>query len=141
MTIPWEVVVACSDVENRQRVAGMLAQLGVDAVCIATVGECREVLHGRTVGLVFCDLQLADGDYLDVLAAVACSAKTVPKVVVMAALMKFRQYSQAKARGVLDIIPTPCRPTDIEWTVFLARCSTMPVDRRLDRIPPTHPAT
>jgi len=141
MSSPWEVVVACSEVENQQRVAGMLTQLGVRSVCIGTVGECRQVLNARTVGLVFCDLELPDGDYLDILAAVACSAKKAPKVVVMAALMKFRQYSQAKARGVLDIIPAPCRPTDIEWMVFLARSTTMPADSRLDWIPPTHPVT
>jgi CheY-like chemotaxis protein len=141
MSSPWEVLVACSDLENRQSVAGMLAQLGVRSICTTTVGECREVLNGRKVGLVFCDLQLPDGDYLDILAAVACSPKTVPKVVVMAALMKFRQYAQAKARGVLDIIPTPCRPTDVEWMVFLAKSFAMSVDSQLDWIPRTDTAT
>jgi len=116
-----EVVVASSDLKNRRSVAGMLIQQGVDPICTSTVDQCREIFNGRNVSLVLCDLQLSDGNYSDILVAAACSAKKIPKIVVMTALIKFREYNQAKCRGVFDIIPSPCRPKDIEWMAFLAK--------------------
>jgi DNA-binding NtrC family response regulator len=121
MMDPSEVVVASSDLENRTRVAGMFALQGVDPICASTVNQCREIFGEQTVGLVLCDLELADGNYSDILAAAACFAKKMPKVVVMSRLIKFRDYNRAKRRGVFDIIATPCRSVDIEWMAFLAK--------------------
>jgi len=42
MTTPGEVVVTCSDPENRHSVADLLTQLGVDAISTLTVEPCRE---------------------------------------------------------------------------------------------------
>lgn len=117
----WEVVVASPDLEKRLSVAAMLTQQGVDTICASTVDQFREVLHGRNIGLVFCDRQFADGDYHDVVEAARSSASKVPKVVVMSGLVKSAEYHQAKGSGVFDIISTPCRPTDLEWMVILAK--------------------
>lgn len=117
----WEVVVASPDLEKRLSVAAMLTQQGVDTICASTVDQFREVLHGRNIGLVFCDRQFADGDYHDVVEAARSSAAKVPKVVVMSGLVKSAEYHQAKGSGVFDIISTPCRPTDLEWMVILAK--------------------
>ncbi len=121
MTNPWEVVVASSDLEKRLSVAAMLTQQGIDTICASTVDQLREVLNGRNIGLVFCDRQFADGDYHDVVEAARSSAAKIPKVVVMSGLVKSGEYHQAKRSGVFDIISTPCRPTDIEWMVILAK--------------------
>lgn len=117
----WEVVVASPDLEKRLSVAAMLTQQGVDTICASTVDQFREVLHGRNVGLVFCDRQFADGDYHDVVEAARSCAAKVPKVVVMSGFVRSGEYHQAKGSGVFDIISTPCRPTDLEWMVILAK--------------------
>jgi len=117
---PWEVVVASSDLQNRLRLTKMLAQQGIDAIHASTVDQCQQVLNAPKVGLVFCDRYFSDGNYPDVLAAVAGSAKRVP-VVVMSAHMTSAEYNQAKSRGVFDVIPSPCRPILIEWMGILAK--------------------
>jgi len=121
MTSPCQVVVASSDLENSRSAAGMFAQHGVDAICASTVDQCRQIFSGQNINLVLCDLELSDGNYSDILAAAAIAAKKMPKVVAMSRLIKFREYNQAKCRGVLDIIVTPCRSADVEWMIFLAK--------------------
>jgi DNA-binding NtrC family response regulator len=116
-----EVVVVSANSENRRTVAGTLARLEVDAICIPTVEQYREIAGGGAK-LVFCDRHLPDGDFRDVLAATArSSTKKAPKVVMMARYLNIDSYDQAKRAGIFEAIPTPCRPTDIEWMVILAR--------------------
>jgi len=121
MTCACEVVVASSDLENRQSVAGMFAERGLEPICASTVDQCWQIFNGQNISLVLCDLELSDGDYSDILAAAASAAKKIPKVIVMSRIIKFRDYNLAKCRGVFDIIMTPCRSADVEWMVFLAR--------------------
>ena len=119
---PWEVVVVSSNLENRQDVAGMLARLGLDPICVSTVNQCRELPNRNSIGLVFCDRQVKDGDYRDVLSAMGTpAADESPKVVMMADLASPTEYRQAKTHGVFDVICSPCRLTDIEWMVIQAK--------------------
>jgi DNA-binding NtrC family response regulator len=119
---PWDVVVVSSSLENRQDVAGMLSRLGLDAICASTVSQCRELAKRDQIGLVFCDRQVKDGDYRDILAAIAPSpSKKAPKVVMMADIANPIEYQQLRNNGLFDVISSPCRPTDIEWMVILAR--------------------
>jgi len=119
MNRPCEVVVISADLENRHTIAETLARLEVDSICISTVGQYREVAENE-IKLVFCDVHLPDGDYRDVVAATG-SAKKAPNVVIMAKQLNSDNYHQAKLSGIFEAIPTPCRPTDIEWMVILAK--------------------
>jgi DNA-binding NtrC family response regulator len=121
MPRPCEVMIASSDSENCETVAGVFSQRGVDPVCVSTVDQCRQIFNKRAVSLVLCDLELSDGRYSDVLAAAAAFAKKMPKVVVMSRLIKFREYNEAKWRGVLDVVTPPSHPADVEWMLFWAR--------------------
>jgi DNA-binding NtrC family response regulator len=119
---PWEVVVVSSKLENRQDVAGMLARLGLDPICVSSVNQCRDLPNRDGIGLVFCDRHVKDGDYRDVVSAMGTSAVYgIPKVVLMADLASPTEYQQAKLHGVFDVISSPCRPTDIEWMVIQAK--------------------
>lgn len=115
------VVVASSNLEKRQDVAGMLFRLGIDPICVSSVAQCRELNGHNNVGLVFCDRNLKDGDYRDVLSATAASTPQRPKVVMMAELGGAGEYQQARHQGIFDVISSPCRPTDVEWMVILAK--------------------
>ena len=119
MNQPGAVVVVTANSDNRRAVARALATLDVDAICIPTVEQYREIA-GDGANLVFCDRELPDGDFRDVLAATARCAKKAPKVVMMARYLNLDSYDQAKRAGIFEAIPTPCRPTDIEWMVTLA---------------------
>ena len=120
MEDPWEVAVVSSNLERRQDVAEILFRLGVNATCVSTLGEFRGVPGRGEFGLVFCDQQMKDGDYKDVLSAVASSSR----VVMMSELGNPEDYQRAKHSGLFDVIPSPCRPTDIEWMVIQARRSS-----------------
>ena len=70
MSDTWQIMVASSDLENRRHLVSILDRQGIRVRSVpSNVGQCREVLDGHDVGLVFCDRSFADGDYRDVLAA------------------------------------------------------------------------
>lgn len=118
----WMIMVVSSDLENRRNVSRILASQGFDPIGVASVRECREVLEKQDISLIFCDRRLADGDYRDVQATIQCTPrKQKPRVVVISPLMKPEEYQEAKSSGVFDIIGVPCRPTNIEWTIILAK--------------------
>jgi DNA-binding NtrC family response regulator len=70
----WRVVVASSDLEHRQRIVEMLNGQGIEPFCGSTIAQCRELLAKDDVGLVFCDRDLTDGSYRDLLAVAACKS-------------------------------------------------------------------
>lgn len=121
---PWEVIVVSSNLENRQNVAEMLFRLGIDPICVSSVDQCRGLPARKNVGLVLCDRRVKDGDYRDVLSAVNLPPKqNDAKVVLMAELATPEEYQQARQHGLFDVIPSPCRPTDVEWMVIQAKRS------------------
>jgi DNA-binding NtrC family response regulator len=69
MNVLSQIVVASPDMESRRTLANILAGLGLDPICTATVSECRVMLIKENVALVFCDRDLADGNYRDIVAA------------------------------------------------------------------------
>jgi DNA-binding NtrC family response regulator len=132
---PWEVAVVSSSIERRQDVAGMLLRLGLDPICISSVDQCHSLRARPYLGLVFCDRRVKGGDYRDVLSAVN-TADTQPieneaKVVMMADLDTPEEYQQARQQGLFDVIPSPCRATDVEWMVIQAKRNRRPAKELL----------
>ena len=122
MTEQWPVMVVSPDLENRRNIARVLSSQGLDPICIGTVKECREILDRQEVALIFSDRDLSDGDYRDILASTVCyPQKKRARVVLMSRLRKPEEYEEAKTSGVFDVIGLPWRPTNIEWTIILAK--------------------
>jgi DNA-binding NtrC family response regulator len=120
MSKPWETVVAISDLENRRTLAKILGQLGLDAMCISTVSQCRELLDKGEVGLIFSGQFFTDGDYRAVVAA--ANARSSPRAsVILAAPRMLAIADEAVHSGAFDVIGIPYLPTDVEWTVIKAR--------------------
>jgi CheY-like chemotaxis protein len=141
MSNPWEVLVVSSNLENRQDVAGMLFRLGIDPICVSSIEQCLQVPRRENIGLVFCDRQMKGGDYRDVLSVVSPSRSSdpAPKVVMMSDLASPEEYQQARRNGLFDVISSPCRPTDVEWMVILAKRGwRKPARGLLDAVPQIH---
>jgi DNA-binding NtrC family response regulator len=119
MSIPWQVVVASSDLENRRTLVSILVRLGLDPFCVSSVGQCREILAKEIVGLIFSDPYLHDGEYRDILAA-SNPIYGLPYLV-LTCRHTHSEYREAIGTGVFDVITAPCRPTDVEWMVIQAR--------------------
>lgn len=121
MTNTWGVAVVLSDQESCLSVLRMLARQGVSTICVSTVHQFEGMLDSRQIDLVFCNDRLPDGSYRDILRVLDRSKKKMPQVVVMSTGMTGAEYDQAKHSGIFRIISTPCRQTDIEWTVAQAK--------------------
>jgi len=120
MTVPWEVLVVSSDVERRRGLAAILRRESIDPICAGTVCECQSILAKGGVGLVFCDSQLFDGTYRDLITA-SRAMKSRARVVVTSHDGNWDEYLEAMRLGAFDVIASPCRPTDVEWMVIQAR--------------------
>jgi DNA-binding NtrC family response regulator len=120
MTVPWEVLVVSSSVEARREVARILGRENIDPISAGTVRECRNILSTEAVGLIFCDTQLSDGTYRDLIAE-SRTMKSRARVVVTSRNGKWDDYLEAIRLGAFDVIASPCRSTDVEWMIIQAR--------------------
>jgi DNA-binding NtrC family response regulator len=126
MRSSWHVMVASSDSERLRRVEEILGQREIGTICSSTIRRCREILTSENVGLVFCDENLSDGDYRDLLVTAARkSTKGKVRVVLMSPAIGPDEYHAAKRSGLFEVIASPCRPTDLEWIVIRARRDEM----------------
>ena len=120
MTVPWEVMVISSDLENRQELVHLLQQQEVDPISASSIAESLSLLKNNLIGLVFCDAHLCDGSYRHFLSSVR-SLKTKCRVVVTSRQADWDEFLEAMRLGAFDVIAAPCRPTDVEWMVIQAK--------------------
>jgi DNA-binding NtrC family response regulator len=120
MNIPWQILVASSDLESRRNLMRTLARQGLDPIGVANLAECEDILKKERVGVVFCDRHLADGTYRDLLERAGTGSDKV-RVVVTSRHPDWDEYLEAMRYGAFDVIASPCRPTDVEWMVIQAK--------------------
>jgi len=120
MSAPWQIVIASSDPDQLCRLTEILKHQDVEPICTSTVMECRNVLFKETVGLVFCDRNLADGNYSDLIAA-GRSVNSSARFVVTSPQADWEEFFDAMRLGAFDVITAPCRPKDVEWMIIQAK--------------------
>lgn len=138
MNIPWQILVASSDLESRRNLMQTLSRQGLDPIGVSNVSECEDVFIRERVGLVFCDRHLADGTYRDLLERVRAQAQKV-RVVVTSRHPDWDEYLEAMRHGAFDVIASPCRPTDVEWMVIQAKRDDRNSTKELLTAPPEAP--
>lgn len=120
MSISWDVLVVSSDLEGRRSLSDMLGRQGLDPICSPTIAESLGILFRQPVGLVFCDRNLSDGTYKDLLAALRSSTPRA-RVVVISRHGDWDENLESMRLGAFDCIPAPCCPTDVEWMIIQAQ--------------------
>jgi DNA-binding NtrC family response regulator len=120
MSAPWQIVVASSDPDQLRRLTEILRHQDLEPICTSTVMECRNLLVKETVGLVFCDRNLADGNYSDLIAA-GRSVNSSARFVVTSPQADWDEFVDAMRFGAFDVITAPCRPKDVEWMIIQAK--------------------
>ncbi|MCL6567173.1 MAG: response regulator [Acidobacteriia bacterium] len=110
------VLIACFDPQSRQTLVQWLGEHSLEPIPFATVGELRELLKQRSVVLVLCEAQLSDGNFRDVLEAVARRGRRIP-VVVTSPKSETQEYLAAMQAGAFDFLPYPIQLRDLEWVV------------------------
>ena len=113
------VLIASSDLENRQGLRDMFVTLGLDPMCSASVEETRETLASTPISIIFCERRLSDGGFREVL-GLAKKASPPICVVVTTRMQTREEYLEAIRLGAFEVIPFPCQPTDVDWVVIRA---------------------
>jgi DNA-binding NtrC family response regulator len=111
---PIQILVISSELGNLLALVDILHREYWNSICASTVNECQEVLARRNIPLVFCDRQLPDGTYRDVLRMVRSLNIDLP-VVVTSRLADWNEYFEVLQDGASNLIASPCQPTDAIW--------------------------
>ena len=85
----------------------------------SSLQESRDLLSKKDVALIFCDEHFDGGSYSDLLAMVRRPRK-VPVVVFVSDENRDSVLRQAKDLGAMDVMPSPCGRTDVQWMVIQA---------------------
>src|SRR5579863_3416158 len=120
MPTVWKTVIISSDLNDLSTLAEILKKQELGPICASTVSQYRDVVSKQSVGLVFSDSTLSDGDYRDVIAA-SRSLGSRARIVVTSCQATWPEFLEAIRAGAFDIIPKPCRPKDVEWMVIQAK--------------------
>ncbi len=107
------VLVVSANLESRREVCKILEALCVNVIPCCSLAQAEPLLSLQRPKLIFCDEQLPDGNYADVLRW-RQSGSPLPPVVVLTRNGEWEFYINATQRGAFDVIRSPWCPTDIE---------------------------
>lgn len=117
---PWTIVIASSDSHHVRSLTEVLKRQEMEAIYASTLNQYQDVISERLVGLVFCDPNLPDGDYRDVI-NVSRSLGSEARIIVASRLSGGPGSIEAIRDGAFDVIATPCRSKDVEWMIIQAK--------------------
>ena len=96
-----------------------MTQWALDTTCCSSVREARTLLSGNGFSLIFCEDQLLDGNYHELLNSFTKPSKS--RFIVMSSTPELDdKYDEAMQLGAFEMIATPCRKSDIQWIVIRA---------------------
>jgi len=120
MSWPLETLVASADVEICVSLTEVLVKNGLIPVCCSTLNETQRVLLRHPICVVLSDYRFPDGDFHDVLAAVAASASRVPVIIIACRPIDSIEYLNAMSAGAFDCIRFPWKPQELQKIVSRA---------------------
>ena len=115
---PIQIVVVSAG-SNRDAVISAMSRWSIEPISCPGVNDARHLLRRAGPSLVFCEEELSDGTYRDLLRDLARVRRT--QLVVISGNSDLDQvYREATALGAFDTIASPCRPADVQWVVIRA---------------------
>jgi DNA-binding NtrC family response regulator len=115
----WDVLVACTEMNNRNALIRMLEGMSVSVFSCSTLSQAKDVLSSQKIELVFCDENLSDGSFRDLLRTNQIWIGK-PHIVVIVDHSEWGEYMEALQLGVFEVIYAPLHPTDVELAVIRA---------------------
>jgi DNA-binding NtrC family response regulator len=111
--VSWiQALVACSDAKKQAALLNLLVQSGLDPMVASNVDEVRAVLEQRPVHVVFCEDNLPEGGFREVLRLTKATGLGT-QVVVASLLGELEEYLAAMQLGAFDFIAPPYRGADV----------------------------
>ena len=114
-----KILILSSNQNRSANLSDILKKQEVDPIFAITVKQYRDILSKQALDLVFCDPQLPDGDYKDVINA-ARLAGSLARIVVTSRFASWPEFLEAMRSGAFDVISAPCRYKDVEWVMIQA---------------------
>jgi DNA-binding NtrC family response regulator len=114
MLKPLQVLVAVSDAQGRRILVKALTEKGLNPLFAETLTEARKILDHQPVAMVFCETDLKDGNFKDLLFSEAGMKSKAP-VVVCAQFYDKDLYMDAMGSGAFDFIAYPYARQEVDW--------------------------
>jgi DNA-binding NtrC family response regulator len=112
-------VVVVSTGSNRDAIKLAMNHWSIEPVFCWSVREVRGLLPRAGRSLIFCEEQLPDGDYRDLLHELGRTRRAL-LVVISAGCDLDRVHREAIALGAFETIASPCLPADVQWAAIRA---------------------
>jgi DNA-binding response OmpR family regulator len=109
------VLIICVEGESRERIIVTSHKCGLGPVSCSTLDEARSLLTRQHFKIVFCNDNLPDGDFHDVIR----KARSIP-VIVLSRLAEWEPYLVAINAGAFDYIACPPDPVEMERILWFA---------------------
>ncbi|MGH9470006.1 MAG: hypothetical protein ACRD1N_06670 [Terriglobia bacterium] len=109
-----KILVALSDLDGKKALSAALRFAGVEPVFTSTLREAKDVLGREPVAVVFCQSELEDGNFRDILDSHEARRENVP-VVVCAPFYDSKLYIDAMGCGAYDFIAYPYAHKEVDW--------------------------
>ncbi len=119
MTAQTDVLIASADLQTCRTLASILSQWGLEPIFCSTVSKAKAILAQKPVPLVFCEDQLTDGSFRDLL-----HARTFAQLKARVAVI-FRMAGgngngdvQAMELSAFNAVACPYRLTDVQRVIL-----------------------
>jgi len=122
----WDILVVSGRFENKRTLLHILYDLPVFVFTASTVRQAHEVLASRPIRLLFCEENLADGSYRDLLDGIHCVQPST-QLVLMLSTGEWNECLEAMSLGAREVIRCPLQPTDVELVLIRAAREPIPV--------------
>ncbi|MGH9326917.1 MAG: hypothetical protein ACRD2B_09585 [Terriglobia bacterium] len=117
MLSPVKILVALSDFEGQKSLAGALEGERLNVIFAPTLRDAKEVLGKQQVAVVFCQVELEDGNFRDILNS---SERARAPVVVCAPAYDKEVCLDAMCQGAFDFIAFPYAKKEVDWILTCA---------------------
>src|SRR5258707_1428876 len=101
-----QVLVVGSAVGKRKALVDILEECGLEPVIASNLGEVRNILGRRPIHVVFCEDNLPDGGFREILRLVKANRPEV-QVVLSSMLGDVDEYIEAMNLGAFDFVAPP----------------------------------
>ncbi len=122
MESKMQVMIGSPDLAIWERFSNLLESKDLSLVSFQSIEQACEALEQDNVLLIFCENQLADGTYEDLLAA-AKNVKSQARIVVTGLdsdQFDSLGYCRARELGAFDVLRKSYGIKDLEWVVICA---------------------
>ena len=117
MTAQTDVLIASADLQTCRTLASILSQWGLQPIFCSTMSKAKAILAQKPVPLVFCEDQLTDGSFRDLLHA-RTFAQLKARVAVIFRMADGNGDVQAMELSAFNAVACPYRLTNVQRVIL-----------------------